>query len=232
MRNKLKKVLIISLITSIVLYFLGLLTGLRYGSEISNIFESKSNKLVNEIKKVSNEIDELRVLILSNFLSEESKCLLLERMLDKTQLLKIEYYKILPSRLEEYELKENLPPHYLETKASYGELQLKEWLLVMNLRDCNEKILPILYFYKPKCEECVKQGDEMDKMIDFLKENGFLPFVYTIDITSSTPILPLLKDVYNVSDAPSFIFINKTFPSFTDFETFKLYFYETYEKRE
>jgi len=230
MRKEFKRLVVISLIISLVLYFLGLFTGLRYGNEIGKIFESRSNELVVEIKRVSNELDELRILSLSNFLSEEDKCQLIESMFEKTKKVKEGYYKILPYRLEEYELEKDLPQQYLETKVSYQELQLKEWLLVMNLRTCNEKIIPILYFYKQQCGLCVRQGEEMDKIRDFLKEKGFIPMIYTVDLNFSSPILTFLKKRYNISDAPSFIFLNTTFSNFTDFETFKSYFEKTQYK--
>lgn len=198
--------------------------GLRYGDEIGKIFESRSSRLVAEIKKVSSELDELRILSLSNFLSEEDKCRLIESIFEKTKRVKEEYYKILPLRLEEYELRKNLPREYLDIKMNYQELQLKEWLLVMNLRVCNEKIAPILYFFKPECSLCVKQGEEMDRIRDFLKERGFTPLIYTIDINFQSPVLTFLKEKYNVSDAPSFIFINTPFLSFTDSKSFKSYF--------
>jgi hypothetical protein len=230
MKKELKKLILASFIVSTSLYFLGLLTGLRYGSEISKIFESKSNKLATEIEKVSSELDELRILSLSNFLSEKEKCELLENILYKTKNLKEEYYKSLPSRLEEYEMRENLPTQYLEIKSNYQELQLKEWLLVMNFKSCNEKIIPILYFYKPGCALCVKQGEEMDKIRDFLMEKGYLPFVYTIDVNYQSPILSFMKRIYNLSDAPSFVFYNTSFTGFTSFDTFKSYFDKTYSK--
>jgi hypothetical protein len=227
MKKELKKLILVSFIVSASLYFLGLLTGLRYGGEISKIFEDKSSKLAIEIKKVSNELDELRILSLSNFLSEEEKCELLKNILEKSKSLKEEYYKILPSRLEEYEMRENLPTRYLEIKSNYQELQLKEWLLVMNFKSCNEKTIPILYFYKPGCALCIKQGEEMDKIRDFLKEKGYLPFVYTIDVNYQSPILSFMKKIYNISDAPSFVFYNTSFTGFTSFDIFKSYFDKT-----
>ncbi|MEM0481124.1 MAG: hypothetical protein QXQ14_03015 [Candidatus Aenigmatarchaeota archaeon] len=230
MRNKFKKILILSLVFSIITYLIGLITGIKYGNEILKTFQFQNNFSIikNEIENLYKKIDSIKFIAFTEFLDENEKCKILQYLLQESEKVLEKYYKTLPYRLEEYELQENLPSYYLDAKSEYQKLLIDRWLISKTYEKCNNNSISILYFYKPKCYICVKQGEEMDKISNYLKEKGYIVFINTLDITFSEPSLEIIKKIYNISDAPSFIIKNLSFSNFTSFETFKLYFEKTY----
>jgi len=220
MRKRIKRIIAISLIFSIFLYFLGILTGYIFSNEISKIIERKNNltDLLNEIKVLNEEFEKLKIVSIS-----QERCKIIEKLLEETHKTLIKYFSLLPYRLEELELKET-PKFYLEMKNEYTKLEINAWLYSRILEECDKKYISILYFYKPKCSECVKQGIEMDKIRDFLINSSYKVFVFTVDVNFNSKTLEIIKSIYNISDAPSFIFKNISFIGFTSFDEFLSFF--------
>ena len=226
MKNYLKKLILFSLIFSAIFYILGIITGIIFGNEIIKIVEKRNENitmLINEIKNFSEEFEKVKLL----FFSQE-KCKIIEIFLEEEEKLLQKYYSVLPCRLEEFELKE-VPKWYLDLKKEYMKLQLNTWIIAKEYESCEKNFIAILYFYKPNCYDCVKQGEEMDKIRNYLKEK-YKVKIFTVDLNFSNPILSAIKKIYNITDVPSFIFRNITFNSFTSFDEF-LSFFQSLEKK-
>ena len=218
MRKDLKKFLIISLVFSLLFYIFGIITGILFGNEILKIIEKRNeniSKLIDEIRKLNDEFEKSKLLFLSS-----QKCKIIKNFLEDIDNILLKYYSFLPYRLEEYELQE-VPQWYLELKNEYNRLQLNSWIIAKEYENCEKNFTTILYFYKPKCLECIKQGEEIDKIRDYLKENFKMNVkVFTLDINFENPTLKIIKKIYNVTDAPSFIIKDVSFKNFTSFDTF------------
>jgi hypothetical protein len=226
MKKYLKKFLLFSLIFSAIFYVLGIITGIIFGNEIVKIVEKRNENitiLINEMKNFSEEFEKIKLL----FLSQE-KCKVIKNFFEEEEKLLQRYYSILPYRLEEFELKE-VPKWYLDLKKEYTKLQLNTWIIAKEYESCEKNFIPILYFYKPNCYDCIKQGEEIDKIRDYLKKKYEVK-IFTVDLNFSDPILSIIKKIYNITDAPSFIFKNITFSNFTSFDEFLLFF-QSLEKK-
>lgn len=229
-----KKAVLLSLLLSIIFYIFGIMVGIFFGGEVMESFSHMfSNFTYNftyikkEIQRVLGDVEDMKFLLLSEILSEDKKCIVLENVLNEIDKVLVDYCNMLPRRLEEYELSDKIPTQYFETKEEYQKLLIDRWLLAESFRKCNNNTVIILYFYKPKCEICVEQGKEMDKIIEYLKEKGYRVFGHTLDITQKNKILEIIKKTYNITDAPSFILNDTVFPNFTTFETVKVYLQKT-----
>jgi hypothetical protein len=226
MKKYLKKLILFSLIFSAIFYILGIITGIIFGNEIVKIVEKRNENitmLINEIKNFSEEFEKIKLL----FFSQE-KCKIIKNFFEEEEKLLQKYYSLLPYRLEEFELK-GVPKWYLDLKKEYMKLQLNTWIIAKEYESCEKNFIPILYFYKPNCYDCIKQGEEMDKIRDYLKEKYEVK-IFTVDLSFSDPILSIIKKIYNIADAPSFIFRNITFNNFISFDEF-LSFFQSLEKK-
>jgi hypothetical protein len=226
MKNYLKKLILFSLIFSIIFYILGIITGIIFGNEIIKVLEKRNENitmLINEIRRFNEELERIKILLLS-----QEKCKIIKNFLEEEEKLLQKFYSILPYRLEEFEFEE-VPNWYLELKKEYMKLELNTWVIAKEYESCKEDFITILYFYKPKCFKCIKQGKELDKIRDYLQKEYEVK-IFTVDINLSNSILSIIKKIYNINDAPSFIFKNITFSNFTSFDEF-LSFFQSLEKK-
>jgi hypothetical protein len=226
MKNYLKKLIFFSLIFSAIFYILGIITGIIFENEIIKMIERRNENitmLINEIKRFNEEFEKVKLLLLT-----QEKCKIIKNFLEEEEKLLQRFYSILPYRLEEFEFGE-IPDWYLDLKKEYIKLQLNTWTIAKEYESCEKNFITILYFYKPKCFECIKQGEELDKIRNYLQKEYEVK-IFTIDLNFSNSILSVIKKIYNINDAPSFIFRNITFSNFTSFEKF-LTFFQSLERK-
>ncbi|MBW3002980.1 conjugal transfer protein TraF [Candidatus Woesearchaeota archaeon] len=98
-------------------------------------------------------------------------------------------------------------------KEYFSLLELRHWLLMKkNNEICDERVVPILYFYSNKgdCPKCEQQGFVLTN----LKRNHAPVRTYHFDINIENPAIDTVKDLYNVKYAPAIVIGEKTFHGF------------------
>jgi len=195
------RVLLLAAVSAVMLYFVGVFTGaviLDYSEERTS---KEFSDLRSEIDGYSSDLEgiEMEMLILSSGTSEIG-CRLIVNSLDRMQSDLSYFWDNLPERLEEYESK-NLPdPRYESLKKDYMEISIKAWLMSLSVKEkCNQDIAPILYFYSSQCVDCIEQGS----IIDSIREPGVL--VYTIDLNLDSDAVAMVKEAYEITEAPALI---------------------------
>jgi len=202
MKKNLKKIFLFSILFSIIFYFLGLISGIK-------IYEYLTSKEKYEILK---EIETLRKEF-ENISSKTYECDFLKNYI---RILKIQlnsYRKFLPYRLEG---KENL---YDDLMTEYFKLSIVAWKIFKEYEKCNEKVKTFLYFIDEKCNLCIKQGEELDKIKEYLRNKGFECEIFVVGLKTNYSAINEIKNEFNISSAPFLIFNHQTF-SFISFEEF------------
>ena len=80
-----------------------------------------------------------------------------------------------------------------------------------------------LYFYSADCEECVKQGEQIDILGRNIKQQGAEIIMFPIDFYLKEPIVENLKKYYNIKSTPAIVINDKVLQGrlFTASELFK-----------
>lgn len=100
---------------------------------------------------------------------------------------------------------------FINLKKQYSLLEIKDYLLVKKLKDCENRPTAILYFYKNDCQECDKQG----YVLTYLRQKYPILRVYSFDYDLDLSALKTLADIYNIKDTfPSIVIKNKTYSGF------------------
>ncbi len=111
----------------------------------------------------------------------------------------------LGEKLEFYEARERFQdPSYPLLKKEYTLTLIKHWLFVKTSKEeCGYDYVPILYFYSNRdCADCIRQGS----ILSYLKgQNADKIMVFAIDSDQQMNTIALLKEVYNVTSAPSIV---------------------------
>lgn len=192
MKSK-KKLYLIAGITSIIIYFLGVLTGLLFQS----LMRSEISFLRDELESIRQEY-----LLL---ISEKGSCEILPTI--STELAwKLES---VASRLR---ASAGVSSEFENLKWEFGYLSIKNWLLRSAIKErCNETVLPILYFYSYPCKEC----QELENIFERLKKKYGVDtlLVYSLDINIDKPLVKTILQSYGIKRSPSFILNGKTYTS-------------------
>ena len=208
-----KTIIIIAISLSIILYVFGVFSGIF----ANRIFEKKVDKDIEVLKEYVDlfALDvkniQLQQVFIENF-EFGDQCELLNIYLTQLYSQLNQYWQILPSRLEAYEKKDNLPEEYISLKREYIRLSLRFWLLSMkNYNECNNKdIIPLLYLYSKDCDDCVFQGEQFDKYNNIMQQINKSVIVFTVDGEFPDDTIYLLKTYYNISKYPATIVNGKT----------------------
>lgn len=103
-------------------------------------------------------------------------------------------------------------------KKYYSLLQIRHWLLSKKIaKDCNYKVLPIIYFYSTKdnCKECEKQG----YVLSYLRGKYGVLRIYSFDYDLNLPSLETVKLLYHLEkekQLPILIIEDDIFRGFKD----------------
>jgi len=199
-----KTIFIVAVVLSIIIYFLGVLSGLYANKLIEKKVELDLDQLKGEIDVASLD---LKNMLLLQELSKEmtDECRFSELYLGKLrQQLEQVYWKKLPSRLEAYELQGGVTEEYTTLKREYTRILIRMWLIAKNIYEkCHSDLIPILYFYSSNCTSCVEQGQIFDQLKVRVEEKGKSLVVFPIDVNFDDDSVYLLKEYYNISSVPS-----------------------------
>lgn len=215
-------IITLAIIASIVLYLAGVLSGLFANTLVKKETEQNINILKQETEQYLKELENY-----IQFLDKNLKSMQLEETFSKTltQKQKCEFFQIslnelvsqlgfywdrLPFRIEEYE-KNNIPSEeYILLKEQYTHLSIRIWILAKSqFEQCNTNIVHGLHFYSADCQECVKQGEEIDKLHSMVVAQGKDIIMFPIDFNSQDLIIKNLKNFYSINSTPALIINEK-----------------------
>lgn len=84
----------------------------------------------------------------------------------------------------------------IELKKYYSLLQIKDYLLVQQIRSkCNVEIIPIFYFYttEENCSDCVKQSAVLTELRSEYPELRIYSFDYNIKLSTLESLIKIFK---------------------------------------
>lgn len=177
-----KKYIFAFIITSFV--FVGALV-------VSNKF---SNQRIAEIKAIENSIS-------MDILASETQFALLKDSSCKAIDHSTAFSEELSSLTQKLSyMEENLGTHNPEVislKKYYSLLQVKDYLLVKQVREkCGVKPITIIYFYSNEgdCDDCVREGYVLTKLRQEFPELRIYSFDYNLDLS----VVKTMKSIYGV----------------------------------
>jgi hypothetical protein len=216
---KRKRLLIIAVITTIILYFAGILTGYFVQVKILSKTQEELKKVQEEFYNYTQNLDnvQLEQLYLTTHQGELS-CKILVSTIDEMHNSLAYFWSKLPSKLEVYEKYSEVQPEYVKLKRDYTLLSIRTWLLSLDVKKkCSGEIIPALYFYSKDCDSCINQSYVLDEL---KKVNpNFSAFI--VDSNLDEPIVKIIKNVYNVTDVPSFIINDKLYSGYQSLSQMK-----------
>ncbi len=198
-----KKLYIIVAVVSLVLYFSGVLSGIY----VSRAFRAQTKQdigvLEDYVNSVRNSVEDIQVQqTFFNVIGENDTCTFFELSMNDMQRKLELFWGSLPYRLEEYKWPEG--GEYGKLKRDYTFLSLRAWLIAKKYySECDSNIIPILYFYSENCEECVKQGEELDKFKESLSSKGKNVVAFTLDINQNEASVGMIARYYKIDSAPA-----------------------------
>jgi hypothetical protein len=199
-------------ILTIILYFLGIVTGYFIQANILSKTEEELKKVQEEffVYKQNLENIQLEQLYLTTHKGELS-CKILVSIVDEMYDNLAYFWSRLPAKLEVYEKYSEVQPEYVKLKRDYTLLSIRAWLLSLSVKEkCGEDIVPALYFYSKDCDTCIEQSYVLDEL---KKENpNFSAFI--VDYNLDEPIVRIIIRTYNVTEVPSFIINDKLYSGF------------------
>jgi len=206
-----RSLIIISVIFALALYVAGLLSGLSFSKFMEKNIEQKTkadiNDIVEYVKSLDSDLQSIQ--IQESFvqsLNEKDTCRFADVYFSQINQNLNYFWKVLPARLEEYERTTEPTQEYLELKRQYTKLSLRAWIISKdNYQKCNTKIIPVLYLYSANCTDCVKQGEVLDNVKNFLAAENKSLIVFTVDSAYKEAALDLVKKYYGISAVPAII---------------------------
>jgi hypothetical protein len=199
-------------ILTIILYFLGIVTGYFIQANILSKTEEELKRVQEEffVYKQNLENVQLEQLYLTTHKGELS-CKILASIIDEMYDNLAYFWSRLPSKLEVYEKYSEVQPEYVKLKRDYTLLSIRAWLLSLSVKEkCGEDVIPALYFYSKDCDTCIEQSYVLDEL---KKENpNFSAFI--VDYNLDEPIVRIIIRTYNVTEVPSFIINDKLYSGF------------------
>lgn len=216
---KKKRLLIIASVTTIILYFMGILTGYFVQVKVLSRTQEELEKVQEEFYDYNQNLENIQLeqLYLTTHQGELS-CKILISIIDEMHNNLAYFWSKLPSKLEVYEKYSEVQPEYVKLKRDYTLLSIRTWLLSLDVKKkCGEEIIPALYFYSRDCDSCIDQSYVLDNL---KKENpNFSAFI--VDFNLDEPIVKIIKNVYNVTEVPSFVINDKLYPGYQSLEQMK-----------
>jgi len=92
-------------------------------------------------------------------------------------------------------------------KRKYFLLELKFYSLLKELKDCDDRYVPIIFFYKKDDDLSTRQGYILDEISEYFKTDVIV-FSFDTDYEDE-PLLIFLKKKYNISKSPTIIIDNQ-----------------------
>lgn len=101
-------------------------------------------------------------------------------------------------------------------KEEYSLISIRQWLLFEEIKkNCDEKIINIVYFYSNNQNEalCQSQGFILDYLYRKYPNNVF---IYALDYDINSPAINTFKEVHGITQVPSINIDGKTYYGFQD----------------
>ncbi len=190
----------------IVLYLAGVFSGLA----TKRVIEEQTEQEIMFLRGYVNQLDtdmrsfQLQERVLRSLGSE--RCDISDRYFGEIAQRLNTYWEVLPERLEEYEQYAELSQEYLALKAEYTQVSLQAWIVAKeNFEMCNSSVIPLLYFYTPQCEACVRQGQELDLVKSEFAQEDKTVIVFTLDKEFEDPTIRMLRSLFDITQSPAII---------------------------
>ncbi|MBI1935199.1 hypothetical protein HYS31_02055 [Candidatus Woesearchaeota archaeon] len=218
-----RKIIIFTIILSIVLYLAGVLSGLY-----ANKFVKEETKQDIQIFKKETESSLGSLQSYVQFLDANLKNMQLEQTFIETlgqaqvcdflnisrdeMIRQLRYYwSKLPYRIEDYE-KNIASEEYLLLKQQYEHLSIRTWIIARTqYNKCNINIAHGLYFYANDCPLCVQQGQQIDQLNKKILASSSDLIMFPVDFNSEETITKNLKSYYGINSVPAIIINDKVF---------------------
>lgn len=220
--QKRKYIIMLAIVISLILYLAGVFSGLN----ANKLIKESTKKDISLFKKeTSDDLQALQNYIA--FLDSNLKDMQLEQTFVETlndeQMCNFSrislneifnqlsyYWERLPYRIEEYEKYNDLSGDYKALKKQYAHLSIRTWILARSQYEkCNTNLVHGLYFYSADCDECVRQGEQLDVLGRAVKQQGREIIMFPIDFYLEEPIVANLKGYYGINSTPAIIINDK-----------------------
>lgn len=219
MRLKRTRLYVAAFAITTIIFILGILLGMVVEERRLSYVENKYQQ-----DKINYESLQLQYLYLAT-LTEGEGCEAFSTTLNG-YLKKLEETRI---RLESYAQDGNVfPNEFTELRRQYFIAELNYWLLAKKTREtCNSDTITVLYFYTPQCSECENQG----YVLDYLKRVfGDRLLIFALDESfKEEEMIPILKNTFNITSAPTMIVENHKFEGFVPEDRLNEFICKKYE---
>lgn len=233
---KRRHIILFAIIISIILYLTGVFSGL-YANKL--VKESTQKDIFNLKTETSKDLELLQNYIdfldsnlkdmqleqtFIETLNDEQRCIFSSISLNDLFSQLGYYWSKLPYRIEEYEKYNELSEEYKTLKKQYAHVSIRTWILARSQYEkCSIDLIHGLYFYSADCEECVKQGEQLDILGRNTNQQGTEIIMFPIDFYLKEPIVENLKKYYNIKSTPAIVINDKVLQGrlFTASELFK-----------
>ena len=233
---KRRHIIFFAIIISVILYLAGVFSGL-YANKL--VKESTQKDIFNLKTETSKDLELLQNYIdfldsnlkdmqleqtFIETLNDEQRCIFSSISLNDLFSQLSYYWSKLPYRIEEYEKYNELSEEYKTLKKQYAHVSIRTWILARSQYEkCNINLIHGLYFYSADCDECVKQGEQLDTLGRNIKQQGTEIIMFPIDFYLKEPIVENLKKYYNIKLTPAIVINDKVLQGrlFTASELFK-----------
>ncbi len=223
-RPKRMHIILFAIIASAILYFSGVFSGL-YANKLVKESTRQDIDILKEETQQDLEVLQNYVAFLDNNLKSMqleqtfSETLTEEEMCDFSVISLNElfkqlryYWDRLPFRIEEYEKYNVLSKEYNLLKQQYAHVSIRTWILARSQYEkCDTNLVHGLYFYSADCEECIKQGEQLDKFNEKVRRAGMEVVMFPIDFYLEEPIVTNLKTYYRIVETPAIIVNDNVF---------------------
>lgn len=193
MKRSIRNLYIIAGAVSVLLYALGIVTGIYVQKSVPSSVESEINSIRKDVENAQQEY------LLFSFRGRESCPVLSSLSSDITSRL-----RGLAGELIRLESSGEQGLKFAELKKEYGALSIRAWILRSLINEnCGEEIVPVLYYYSVPCAACLEQG----RVLDDLREEGVLDraSVYVLDKDIDQPLVRTLVKSHGISEAPAMV---------------------------
>lgn len=208
MRSLSKEKYVIAGIITLGVFLLGLFLGLTIEGKRVNYIESAGKRQNLDFSSLQLQyafIDQL---------SQEKNCLAVQKTFEQN-INNLESTRI---RLENFGRDATLNKNELDIlKNEYILAQIRYWLLAERTRTlCGSDIVSILYFFsdESECSDCEKQAFVLTYLKKKFKDRLL---IFSFDSKfDNEPMIPLLKNTYNVTAYPTIVIESRPLAGFQD----------------
>lgn len=190
-----------------MLYIAGVYSGLHANKIVKQETQESIASLENYVTLLEKNLQSVQIeQIFIESLTHEQMCEYSSISMNQLVTDLRTFWEKLPFRIEAYEQHNELSEEYLKVKQGYTQLSMRTWVLAKNKYDlCDTNLIPVLYFYEIPCENCIKQGRELDKLQQEIFKKGSDILVFTVDRNADELIVQNIAAYYNITKTPAII---------------------------